>query len=254
MRTRPPSDPESSPESPQATVQPECDPRPTDADSDRDVRLFTRSLIVVGILLGILVFGGLAWKHRRQNAQIGEAREHRTLAEFQLTERSGRPVTRGDLKDKVLVVNFVFTGCSLACYEVSRHMAELQGLLANKPAVQLVSFSVDPRTDTPEVLSEFANRLKADPQRWLFLTGDKSEMYRLIETSFLPKAPLDAPSLIPGNFDRAERIVLVDASGRIRRYFDGMSPNAVSEILDALAELDREGIQRLSNIPSNAPR
>jgi len=235
----------------------EPNPRPAEiptSSPDADVRVFTRFLIIVGILLACLLLGGLAWKNQRHNEQIGEARQTRILAEFQLIERSERPVTRDDLAGKTLVVNFVFTGCSLACYEVSRHMAELQGFLAQKPSVQLVSFSVDPRTDTPEVLSEFANRLNADSKRWLFITGDKSEMYRLIETSFLPKAPLDAPSLIPGNFDRAERIVLVDPSGRIRRYFDGMSPNAVSEVLDALAELEREGTQRLLNAPSQDPR
>lgn len=198
------------------------------------------AMLGILVLLGALVAGGLYWKKQRETARLGPPRQARQLTEFRLTERSGRPVDRAEFQGKILVVNFVFTGCSLACYEVSRRMTELQGYVASKPDVQLVSFSVDPRTDTPEVLSAFADRLKADPKRWLFLTGEKADMYRLIESSFLPKAPLDAPSLIPGNFDRAERIVVVDRSGKVRRYFDGMSSSVVGQVLDEIAEMERE--------------
>lgn len=198
------------------------------------------AMVAVVLLLGGAVGGGLYWKHRREAGTLGAPRQTRQLIDFRLMERSGRMVERSELQGSLLVVNFVFTGCSLACYEVSRHMAEIQGYVATKPHVRLVSVSVDPRTDTPEVLSTFADRLKADPHRWLFLTGDKADVYRLIETSFLPKAPLDAPSLIPGNFDRAERIVVVDGSGRVRRYFDGMSGSVVGDVLDEIAAAERE--------------
>lgn len=203
--------------------------------------LSVAAMLGVVLLLGALVGGGLYWKKQRATAQLGPPRQARQLTEFRLNERSGRPVERAEFQGKILVVNFVFTGCSLACYEVSQRMTEIQGYVASKPDVQLVSFSVDPRTDTPEVLAAFAERLKADPKRWLFLTGDKAEVYRVIETSFLPKAPLDAPSLIPGNFDRAERIVVVDRDGKVRRYFDGMSSSVVGQVLDEIAETEREG-------------
>ena len=195
--------------------------------------------VAVIVLLGVAIAGGVYWKHRLAAARPSVSEPERRLTGFRLVERSGRAVDREEFRGRILVVNFVFSGCSLACFEVSRKMAELQALLAANPRVQLVSISVDPRTDTPEVLSGFADRLKADPKRWTFLTGERSEVYRVIETSFLPKAPPEAPSLIPGNFDRAERIVLVDAEGRIRRYFDGMHPGAVSEILDAIVAMEK---------------
>jgi protein SCO1/2 len=163
----------------------------------------------------------------------------RALVPFRLVERSGREVDREALRGRILVVNFVFTGCSISCYEVSRRMSELQTYVAGKPGVRLLSVSVDPRTDTPEVLTAFADRLKADPERWWFLTGDKADVYRLIETSFLAKAPAEAPSLIPGNFDRAERIVLVDGDGRVRRYYDGMKPDVVGKVLDGIVALEQ---------------
>lgn len=214
-------------------------PQRQSSDSAADVRVFTWAMGVIGILMAVALGGGLYWTKRlADEAQANQTRE-RVLVDFRLQERSGRWVERGELQGKILVVNFVFTGCSLACYEVSRHMARIQKRVADNPRVQLVSVSVDPRTDTPDVLGAFADRLKADANRWLFLTGDKAAVYHLIETSFLPKAPPEAPTLIPGNFDRAERIVLVDAEGRIRRYFDGMDSGAVAEVVEAIGRLER---------------
>lgn len=198
------------------------------------------SIVAVSVAMVLLVGGGLFWKAQRNSGRIGKPKQTRQLMDFRLTERSGRSVAREEFRGKILVVNFVFTGCSLACYEVSRRMTEIQGYVAGKPHVQLVSFSVDPRTDTPDVLSGFADRLKADPTRWLFLTGEKADVYRVIETSFLPKAPLDAPSLVPGNFDRAERIVVVDGDGHVRRYFDGMNSGVVGDVLDEIVAVERE--------------
>jgi len=220
---------------------PEPERHGTRTEATRGSALSAGAMVGVVLLLGGLVAGGLFWKNHRETGRLGKPRQARQLSEFRLTERSGRSVERAEFQGKILVVNFVFTGCSLACYEVSRRMMEIQGYVASKPQVQLVSFSVDPRTDAPEVLSAFADRLKADSKRWLFLTGEKADVYRVIETSFLPKAPLDAPSLIPGNFDRAERIVVVDGNGRVRRYFDGMSSSVVGQVLDEIADAERDG-------------
>ena len=214
-------------------------PAGTGGEGRQEGPFFVGLLVGVVALLGVGLGGGLYWKHRQEVDRSRSTAQARQLTDFRLIERSGRAVDREEFRGRILVVNFVFSGCSLACYEVSRRMAELQTYVAAKPQVQLVSFSVDPRTDTPEVLSAFADRLKADARRWTFLTGEKAEVYRVIETSFLPKAPAEAPSLVPGNFDRAERIVLVDGDGRVRRYFDGMSPNVVAEVLDALAALEK---------------
>src|SRR5882757_7302788 len=101
----------------------------------------------------------------------------RTLTGFSLTDRTGRTVTQVELAGKFLVVNFVFTGCSITCLDVNRRMAEIQVLTAKQPDVKLVSLTVDPRTDTPAVLAAFGNRFGADTNRWLLLTGDKAVLY-----------------------------------------------------------------------------
>src|SRR5438105_12473470 len=99
------------------------------------------------------------------------------VEDFALTERSERPVTRADLLGKVWVAAFGFTRCTGPCPQVSGTMARLQAELAGQPDLRLVSFSVDPDHVTPGVLREYAQRFGADPQRWLYLTGPRDDMY-----------------------------------------------------------------------------
>lgn len=153
----------------------------------------------------------------------------RKLVAFNLTDRTGRSVSQADLTGKVLVVNFVFTSCSLSCRAVNDRMEEIQRLLADLPNVQLVSLTVDPRTDTPAVLAEFANGFHADTNRWLFLTGEKAELYRLIETSFIAKSP-DLENLIPGGFASTDRIMLVDPQGKVCASFNGLKRNVAAAV------------------------
>jgi protein SCO1 len=157
----------------------------------------------------------------------------RQLAAFNLIERSRRNVTQTELAGKFLVVNFVFTSCSLSCRVVNDRMAEIQGRVASASDVQLVSLTVDPRSDTPTALTKFADSYHADARRWLFLTGDRAEVYRLIESSFIPRSP-ELAQFIPGGFTNTDRIMLVDPRGEVFASFNGLTatvaPAVVAEI------------------------
>jgi cytochrome oxidase Cu insertion factor (SCO1/SenC/PrrC family) len=106
------------------------------------------------------------------------------VPDFALIERSGQSVTRADLFGKVWIASFIFTRCVEECPLVSNHMARLQDVFAAEPDVRLVSITVDPAYDTPEVLTRYAQNFAAQPQRWLFLTGDKAMIYRLVREGF----------------------------------------------------------------------
>ncbi len=161
----------------------------------------------------------------------------RTLANFSFTERSGRTVTREEMRGKYLIVNFVHTGCSISCAMVNRRMADVQRMVAGQGDVQLLSFTVDPGTDTPAVLGKFAEQFGADANRWLFLTGRKSELYPFIETSFLARETNSLYMAMPGGFLKADHIALVDAAGKVRRFFPGMKLETPAAIVGALEEL-----------------
>ncbi len=109
-------------------------------------------------------------------------------------------------------------------------MRALQLALAGGPEnVRLVSFTLDPKTDTPSTLRTYAKRFKADPSRWLFLTGtDEDEIYRLATEGFFQTAipPSKDETIIHSNY-----FVIVDKRGRIRSAHDGLDPKSTKRIL-----------------------
>jgi cytochrome oxidase Cu insertion factor (SCO1/SenC/PrrC family) len=206
-------------------------------NSDPEGRLFI--LFVVGLSLLAAIGGWLVVATSGLRPKpAGFAPDHpRTLVSFVLTNQTGRTVTEAELTGKYLVVDFLLTSCSLTCPVVNRHVAEIQQLTTNQPDVRLVSLTVDPRDDTVAVLADYAKKYGADPARWLMLTGDQTNLYHLIATSFLNQDLNDPFSYMPGNFSHTDRLALVDPQGQIRYYFDGLSDDVASNVVTALARL-----------------
>jgi len=205
--------------------------------SDPEGRLFIT--FVVGLSLLAAIGGWLVVATSGLHPKpAGIVPDHpRTLVSFVLTNQTGRTVTQTELTGKYLVVDFLLTSCSLTCPVVNRHLAEIQALTTNQPNVQLVSLTVDPRDDTVPALADFGKKYGADPARWLMLTGDQTNLYHLIATSFLNQDLNDPFSYMPGNFSHTDRVALVDNQGHVRMYFDGLNDNVASNILTALAAL-----------------
>jgi len=166
--------------------------------------------------------------------------QRRQLGAFAFTDQTGRTVTQAEVAGKFTVVNFIHTSCSISCLQVNQRMAEVQRLTAGADDVRLLSFTVDPRTDTPPVLAEFGQKFGAEAERWSLLTGNKTELYALIETSFLKREPEAGSTTMPGGFHDVDRIAVVDRSGQVRRYFDGMRSETPAAIVRLLNELKAE--------------
>jgi cytochrome oxidase Cu insertion factor (SCO1/SenC/PrrC family) len=165
------------------------------------------------------------------------------VADFSLTERSGRIVSRADLRGKVWVASFLFTRCCTGCPQVSATLAQLQQELEGQGDVVLVSFSVDPEHDTPQVLREYAKEWGANPNRWLFLTGKQDDIYRLIRESFHLGVEQNVGSArTRGNeVTHSTRLMVVDRQGRIRGAgFDGTNAEELSQLRQKIDTLLRE--------------
>ena len=144
------------------------------------------------------------------------------VAEFRLTERSGKTLGREELLGSVWIANFIFTRCSGQCPILSMEMASLQRKLPKW--VRLVSFTVDPEYDTPEVLIEYAETYRAG-DRWWFFTGDRDAIYTLIHNNFQVNAE-ESGEVDPGRaFSHSLRFMLVDQHGTIRGAYSGDKKN-----------------------------
>ena len=151
-----------------------------------------------------------------------------TVPEFTLTNEFGKPFGTKDLKGKFYIVNFMFTSCPTTCPALMAKMDLVQKRirgLGTKAAI--VSFTVDPKTDTPEVLYKYARKRHSNPFIWTYLTGAEPELEKVIIDGF--KVPMGEKAEIQkpvGNevvslFDivHSEKLVLVDNHGQIRGYY-----------------------------------
>lgn len=146
--------------------------------------------------------------------------------EFSLTERSGKKLTKDDLKGNVWIAAFVFTRCNGPCPSISATMARLQGeLLPTRPDVKLVTFTVDPDRDTPDELKKYAANFRADPDRWLFLTGEDEVVRKLLTDGFKINATRKHNPQPGDEFDHNTKLMVIDREGQIRGLFDGIKRN-----------------------------
>jgi len=136
---------------------------------------------------------------------------------FQMQNQEGRPFGAAQLQGKPWVADFIYTECKDSCPQLTARMADLQKRLP--PSVQLVSFTVDPKRDTPEKLQAYATSAGADPQRWHFLTGPPELVKYLLGTGFKVTL-LEESEQGVRNLVHDEHLVLVDGIGRIRGYYE----------------------------------
>ncbi|MDR3460027.1 MAG: SCO family protein [Verrucomicrobiae bacterium] len=202
-------------------------------------KLFLGIIVALAVIAGIgSWFAVIAFSHKEELRGIPPDKS-RWLADFSFTDSTGGTVTRRDVEGRVLAVSFLFTSCSQTCPVVSRTMSEIQRLTANAPDVRLLSFTVDPRSDTPPALAKWGARFGADTNRWQLLTGDQGQLLNLIGTSFLAPETNNPFNSMPGNFGGTERIALVDKHGRVRVFFDGLrieTPAAAAAEIEKLRQ------------------
>jgi protein SCO1/2 len=162
------------------------------------------------------------------------------VAPFTLTDRTGAAVTAADLQGQVWVAAFVLARCPDGkCPQVSQTVARLHNDLAGRKDVRFVSFVLDQKVATPEVLDKYAADLGADPERWLFLTGDKAQLDAVQHSFHVLVKGEPGQEVVP----HSQRLFVVDRHGRVRGLYDGLPPFADSEGAER-AEYER-GLRRL---------
>ena len=142
---------------------------------------------------------------------------------FTMIAADGAPFGSDDLRGKVWIASFFFTRCRSQCPALMGDLAELEDRYKQSgvTGVRLVSFSVDPEHDRPEVLREYGAALGVDPARWTLVTGDLGAMRELLLGGF--KVPMDEREQLGEDlFDvgHSGKVVLVDRKGKIRGYYN----------------------------------
>ncbi len=205
-------------------------------------RSFWFGFLTLGTAAAIYLVTQHPFYHPERTAS-GELPVYGQVAAFKLTERNGAEITPENFKGKIWIADFIFTRCAGICPMMSSRMRLLQEKLKSDPTVRLVSFSVDPEHDTPPVLSEYAKRFEADPNQWLFLTGDKNQIFQLSKQHFylavgeIPPGEREAPDQ---SVDHSSKFALVDAAGRIRGYYASEEGRSIDALVHDVERLKSE--------------
>ncbi len=161
-----------------------------------------------------------------------------TTIPFSLTNQLGKTMTQDDLRGNIYVANFILTRCTQnICPKMASEMIRVQEAFKDDKDVKIVSYSIDPTYDTPEILKEYAKKYDADNSKWFFLTGSEEEIFQQAKCSyFLPAQKNDTYV----NIDHSERFVLIDKKGRIRGYYKGTELVDVDRLIHEIQVLQLE--------------
>lgn len=156
------------------------------------------------------------------------------INDFNFTTQNKEKLGLDDLKGEWWIADFIFTNCTTVCLPMTFHMSELQKALEETDVdVQLVSFSVDPDYDTPEVLTAYGDEYAADYSNWHFLTDyDFQTIKELSIKSF--RAPLKAPERGDDQVLHDTRFFLVSPDGKAIKSYDGLDITVIEEIIEDL--------------------
>ena len=177
------------------------------------------------------------------------------IADFSLIDTDRKVVTKADLLGKPWIVCFVFTHCAATCPRVTESMRELQDQLRDYD-FRLVTLTVDPLRDTPDVLKAYGNSRKADFTKWHFLGGDQRDIYKLIHGSFkMPVQELQGDKRQQGfEFIHSNNIMLVDDRGVVRGKFDATKGPAMAELRREIKKLAKPLNEAAADVPADAER
>ena len=179
-------------------------------------------------LLGLAVFLGAC------GGEEIETNMSETVKPFEFTTQDNETLSNEDLKGEWWIADFVFTNCTTVCLPMTSNMSVLQSKLKEENIdAQLVSFSVDPEYDTPEVLTEYAADYEADLDNWTFLTGYDFDTIKELSIKSFRSLLAEAP---PGDdqVTHGTSFFLVNPDGEIIKKYDGTSSGEMANIVEDL--------------------
>ncbi|MFT6415221.1 MAG: protein SCO1/2 [Dokdonia sp.] len=173
------------------------------------------------------------------------SKQKQRIGDFALLNQNNETITQEYYQDKIYVADFFFTTCQSICPIMTSNMVDIQRELKNDTIVKLISHSVIPAYDTPEVLKKYAIKQGVDDSRWNLVTGTQEQIFTLARKHYL------AVEDIPGTKDdldmvHTENFMLIDKKGYIRGYYDGTNDDEIEKLL---ADIE---ILKLEYLPKTA--
>jgi len=172
------------------------------------------------------------------DSSLQHIKKFHKISNFHLVNQNGNNISQEFYHNKIYVADFFFTTCPSICPIMTNNMLKVQEKIKNDPNVLIVSFSVDPKTDSVAQLKKYAKEKGVDDLKWNLLTGDKKQIYDLARKSFFV-AEIDKDS-DSNDIIHTENFVLVDPDKRIRGFYDGTNLDEIKNLISDLSLLKGE--------------
>lgn len=197
----------------------------------------TSSTLFLVIVFGaVFLVNQLLTRYDEQMPLPIYGQENHIIPDFEFENQEEKIINSKELQGKIWIVNYFFTACPSICPTMTKNLQNIHDLVRNDHEIAFLSFTVDPKRDTPKKLKEYANRYNANHNQWHFLTGDKTMLYRLARKGFLLSASDGATSDDSG-FIHSENVMLIDQEQNIRGIYVGTDEKSMQQCLDDLKKL-----------------
>lgn len=164
-----------------------------------------------------------------------------TVKPFNFTNQEGNSISERDVEGKVYVAEYFFTTCTGICPILNTNMKTIYEKYENEPGFMILSHTCDPANDSVGRLKHYADSLKVNPAKWVFLTGSKDSLYNAARVSYLLDDPKNNMENIDDQFLHTQFFALVDKNGRVRKkIYDGLKKSELRELEKDIAVLLKE--------------
>lgn len=195
-------------------------------------------LAFFGILV-ILFWGGLyAFTDTFNQSRL---QKRANVQSFSFIKEDGSVFTNVDVKGKVYVVDYFFTVCPSICPKMNNNMQKIYEEFKNESNFLIVSHTCDPKRDSAATLKRYADSLKINTNKWVFLTGRKDSLYNMARFSYGIDDPKNIVNNIEDDFMHSQFFALVDKNGVVRgQVYDGLKEDEIEKLKKDIKELLRE--------------
>lgn len=205
--------------------------------------------LVLTIVFLIFVFKGTDIMHKSTLPQRA------IVQPFAFVTQDGQSLTNADLAGKVYVAEYFFTTCKGICPKMNNNMRTIYEAFKNEPNFLIVSHTCNPETDSVAQIKHYADSLKVDTKKWIFVTGRKDSLYNMARYSYGIDDPKNAVANIKDDFLHTQFFALVDKTGKVRGgVYDGLKKEELEKLKQDISALLKENPTRFANgIFSNTP-
>lgn len=157
---------------------------------------------------------------------------------FKFTNQNGLPFTDRDMLGKVTVVEYFFTTCKGICPKMNKNMKGIYDIYRSEPDFLILSHTCNPETDSVPLLKRYADSLKVNTQKWVFVTGRKDSLYQIARTAYLLDDPKNSVEKIQDQFIHTQFFALVDRDGKVRsQIYDGLKKDEIEKLIKDIRTL-----------------